>query len=107
MTGVMAGVIIAEAFSGLGRKDRQEINGRGWREGDSRWKEYPDQHKVVSELWVWSGNRSRWYGRRGSSWGELSSKAQAGVAWGALEAELVRGSTKARRLHVTCFILSA
>lgn len=69
-------------LSVTGLRAKQEFNGRGWSKEASRCKEQPDQYKGVSALLVWLGNKSRWDGWRGRSCGELSSKAQVGVAWG-------------------------
>lgn len=44
---------------------------------------------------------------RDGSRGELSSKAEMSVAWGSLETELLRCSTKARRPQAICFSFSA
>ena len=48
-----------------------------------------------------------WCGQRDGSRGELSSKAEMSVAWGSLETELPRCSTKARRPQAICFSFSA
>lgn len=50
---------------------------------------------------------ARWSVGREGSWGERWNKGETRVAWGSLEDELLWCSTKARRPHVTCFILSA